>query len=174
MLPKFLANLLWFETRCLKRSTFASLNSKFWAAYATDVKKSCLWKDIIYMWQFRSCVQCRGRCQAIIREDSWLQNASFKSCNLKLSRPEVLLPFVELICKWCWRWQLYVLQAANDLSVNWKWSLRTFGPQWLAIRQSGQVLWSNFDENRKGRNSESLFWWNHRRLYFDKGKKTVA
>jgi len=43
-----------------------------------------------------------------------LQNA-IKSCNLKLSRPEVLLTFFELLC---WRWQ-YVLQAASDLSANW-------------------------------------------------------
>jgi len=33
-----------------------------------------------------------------MREDSRLQNAGFKSCNLKLSRPEVLT-FFELLCK---------------------------------------------------------------------------
>jgi len=27
--------------------------------------------------------------------------------NLKLSHPEVLLTFFGLLCKHCWRWQLY-------------------------------------------------------------------
>jgi len=55
------------------------------------------------------------------REDSRLQNTGFKSCNWKWSHSEVLT-FLELLCKKCWRWQLYALQAANDLSVNWDWS----------------------------------------------------
>jgi len=38
--------------------------------------------------------------QAIIREDSRMQNAGFnKSCNFKLSRLEVLLTFFVLLCK---------------------------------------------------------------------------
>jgi len=49
-------------------------------------------------------------------EGSRLQNACFKSCNLKLSRLEVLA-FFELLANKRWRWQ-YVLRAANDLSVN--------------------------------------------------------
>jgi len=39
-----------------------------------------------------------------MREDSKLQNASFKSCNLKLSRLEVLT-FFELLANKCWRGQ---------------------------------------------------------------------
>jgi len=49
---------------------------KFCAGYATDVKRSWLWKTKIYVWQFRSCVQFRCKWQAIIREDSRLQNSS--------------------------------------------------------------------------------------------------
>jgi len=33
--------------------------------------------------------------------------------------------------------------------------------------KSGKFMWYSFDENRKGRNSKSLLWWNHRRLCFD-------
>jgi len=39
-----------------------------------------------------------------MREDSKLQNASFKSCNLKLSRLGVLT-FFELLANKCWRGQ---------------------------------------------------------------------
>jgi len=39
----------------------------------------------------------------------------------------------------------------------------------MTNNKSGQVVWSSFDENRKGRNRESWLWWNHRRLCFDKG-----
>jgi len=39
------------------------------------------------------------RWQAIIREESRLQNAGFKWCNLKSLRPEVLLTFFELLYK---------------------------------------------------------------------------
>ena len=46
------------------------------------------------LWEFSSCVQFRCRWQAIIRRDSRLQNASIKSCKLKLSRPEHLLTFI--------------------------------------------------------------------------------
>ena len=53
----------------------------------------------------------------------------------------------------------YLLQAANDLSVNWNWFFRSSGPHWLTISQ-GRLCDINFDENRKGRNSKSL-------LYFD-------
>jgi len=112
----------------------------------------------------------RCRWQAIEREHSTLQNASFMSCNLKLSRPEVLT-FFDLLCKWCWRWQ-YALQAANDLSANWNWSLSLRAS--VTSSKSEQVVWSSFDENRKGRNSESFLWWNHRRLCFDKGTESVV
>jgi len=64
-----------------------------------DVKRSWLWETKIYVWQFRSCVQFRCRWQAIIREESRLQNSGFKCCNLKLLCPEVLLTFFELLCK---------------------------------------------------------------------------
>jgi len=56
-------------------------------------------KTKIYMWQFRSCAQFRWRGQAIMREESRLQNAGFKWYNLKLSCPEVLLTFFELLWK---------------------------------------------------------------------------
>ena len=63
--------------------------------------------------------------------------------------------------------------------------LRTIFQQWMKqvlshIRasmtnnKSGQVLLSSFDKNRKGRKSESLLWWNHRRLCFDKGTDSVV
>jgi len=41
----------------------------------------------------------RCRWQAVMREESRLQNAGLEWCNLKLSRPEVLLTFFELLCK---------------------------------------------------------------------------
>jgi len=46
------------------------------------VKRSLLWETKIYAWQFRSCFQFRCRWQAIIREESRLQNAGFKWRNL--------------------------------------------------------------------------------------------
>jgi len=39
--------------------------------------------------------------------DSNMLVSSGVMCNLKLSRPEVLLIFFELLCKQCWRWQIY-------------------------------------------------------------------
>jgi len=72
---------------------------KFRAGYATDMKRSWLWATKIYVWQFRSFVQFRCRWQAIIREDSRMQNAGFKSRNLKSSRSEVVLTFFEFLCK---------------------------------------------------------------------------
>jgi len=44
----------------------------------------------------------------------------------------------------------------------------------MTNKKSGQVVWYSFDENRKGRNSEILYWWNHRRLCFDKGTESVV
>ena len=44
----------------------------------------------------------------------------------------------------------------------------------LINNKSAKVMWYNFDENRKRRNSESLLWWNHRRLCFDKGTESVV
>jgi len=46
------------------------------------VKRSWLWENKIYVWQVRSYFQFRCRWQAIIREESILQNAGFKWCNL--------------------------------------------------------------------------------------------
>jgi len=37
-------------------------------------------------------------------------------------------------------WQLYVLQAANDLSVSLDRSFHTSGPQWLTISQGSFVI----------------------------------
>jgi len=48
-------------------------------------------KTKIYVWEFRSCVQVRHRCQAIIQWDSWLQNARIKSCNLIIASWHSLL-----------------------------------------------------------------------------------
>jgi len=44
-------------------------------------------------------MQFRCRWQVTILEDSRLQNAGFKQRYLKLSRPEVLLTFFELLFK---------------------------------------------------------------------------
>ena len=79
-------------------------------------------------------VQMYSRWQAIIREDSRLQNTSFKSCNLKLSRLEVLT-FFELLANKCWRWP-YVLHAANDLS---------------ALKLIFLYLWASMTNNTSGR-----------------------
>ena len=87
----------------------------------------------IYVWQLRICVQFICRWQAVVGKYSRLQIASFKSCNLKLFCPEVLLTFFELLCKKCWRWQLYVLQATSDLLVNWNRSFHTSESQQLSI-----------------------------------------
>jgi len=62
------------------------------------VKRSWLWEIKIYVWQFRSCVQFRRRWQAIIRKDPRLQML-VSGRAIKLSRPEVLLTFFELLCK---------------------------------------------------------------------------
>jgi len=35
-------------------------------------------------------------------------------------------------------------------------------------------MWYSFSENRRGRNSKSLLWWNHRRVCFDKGTESVV
>jgi len=43
----------------------------------------------------------------------------------------------------------YLLQAANDLSVNW--FFHTSGPH-LFNNKSGKVMWYSFDEYRKGQN----------------------
>jgi len=43
----------------------------------------------------------------------------------------------------------------------------------LINNKSGKVMWYSFDENRKGRNGKSLFWWIHTRLCFDKGTESV-
>jgi len=39
---------------------------------------------------------------------------------------------------------------------------------------SGQIVWSSFDENRQARNSESWLWWYHRRICFDNGTASVV
>jgi len=52
--------------------------SKF--GFLFDIQGLCCGPDCEL--QFSSCVQFRCRWQAILREDSWLENASFKSCNL--------------------------------------------------------------------------------------------
>ena len=45
----------------------------------------------------------------------------------------------------------------------------------LTSNKSGKVVWSSFDEKRKGGvNNESLLWWNNKRLYFDKGMESVV
>jgi len=103
------------------------------------VKRSWLWEAKIYVWQFRSRVEFRFRWQAIIREESRLQSTGFKCCTLKLSCPEVLLTFFELIFannadSGCYTLQ-YLLQAANVLSVNWKWPFHISGPHWLRTSQ---------------------------------------
>jgi len=41
----------------------------------------------------------RGDGTDYIREDSRLQNAGFKLCKVKLSRPDVVLTIFELLCK---------------------------------------------------------------------------
>jgi len=63
------------------------------------VKRSWLWETKIYVRQYRSCFQFRCKWQAMIREESRLQNGGFKWCNLILSRPEVPLTFFVLLCK---------------------------------------------------------------------------
>jgi len=80
-------------------ATFFCPNLAFLFDFQGLVKRSWLWKTKISVWQFRSCVPFRYRWQAIRREESRLQNASFKLRNLKLSRPEVLPKFFELLCK---------------------------------------------------------------------------
>jgi len=52
--------------------------SKF--GFLFDIQGLCCGPDC--EWQFRSCVQFGCIWQAIVREDSRLQNASFKSCNV--------------------------------------------------------------------------------------------
>jgi len=44
----------------------------------------------------------------------------------------------------------------------------------LTSNKSGQVVWSSFDENKKRINSESLLWWNNKRLYFDQGTESIV
>ena len=117
-----------------------------------------LWKTYIYVWQCRSGVQFRCRWQAIVREHSRLQNASFKPCNLKLSRPEALLTFFELLRRKRWRSQ-YVLHASSDLSAKWNWSIHTCQAS-LTKNKSGQIVWSSFDEHRK----RHFLYFNRKRL----------
>ena len=90
------------------------------------------------MWQFRSCVQFICRWQAIAREYSRLQNASFKPCNLKLSRLEFF-----------WHSSNCFAKNADDGSSYSK--LRAIfqqcetGPSFhtsrASVTKSGQIVW---------------------------------
>jgi len=132
------------------------------------MKKSWLWETKIYVWQFRSCVQFRCRWQAIIWAESRLQNAGFKWCNLKSS-----------VLKYSWHFSNCFANSSDDgsytvFTASCEWS---FSKLKLVLsnrrasfvnNKSGKVMWYSFDENRKGRNSKSLLWWNHRRICLDK------
>jgi len=100
------------------------------------------WREqAIIEWSWRvisvvACCHCTKFCALAaqaFRSQHLIAKCSIKSCNLKLSHPEVLT-FCELLYKKCWRWQ-YVLQVANDLSVNGNWSFGTSGLEWLTVSE---------------------------------------
>jgi len=66
----------------------------------------------------------------------------------------------------------YLLQAANDLSVNWNRSFHTSGPHLLTTSQGClcdiALMRIDRDETAKAH------WWNHRRVCFDEGTESVV
>ena len=78
--------------------------------------RSWHWKNKIYVWEFTSCVQFRCRWQAILWGNSWLQNASIKSCNLKNCTASWRAPHIH---SWIW-WlkRLYNLHIALQIVLK--------------------------------------------------------